>query len=361
VSAPKGLLKREWLFNLYRTLTAILLALLLGFVIIYFVSEEPFEAFATFVFGPFSSPMRFGNMIEAAIPLIFTGLAVSLAFEASQFNIGAEGQFFLGAVAGTIVGIVLPLPGVLHPLACILAAAATGALCGFIPGWLKARWGASELVSSLMLNYVYFRLGLYLINYHFRDTGAGAMVSWPVRQTAEFARFLPPTRLHWGILVVIAAVAGAYLFLYRTRWGYALRMTGLNQNFARFAGISTGSVIIYSQALGGALAGVGGAVEVMGIHRRFLWMMMPGYGWDGIIVAILARNNPLGVVVGALFLAYLRTGADIMARMTDVTSEMIAVIQGVMILLVTAQAFLAGWRHRIVVRQATRREASENA
>jgi len=114
-------------------------------------------------------------------------------------------------------------------------------------------------------------------------------------------------------------------------------------------------VVVY-----GAVAGVGGAVEILGIHRRFLWLGLPGYGWDGIIVAILARNNPVSVVLGALFLAYLRTGADIMARMTDVSAEMIAVIQGVMILLVTAQAFLAGWKHRIVVREATRKEATQS-
>ncbi len=346
----------DYLFQVYRTLIAVFLALVLGFVITCFVSEMPLEAFGNFLLGPLTSVRRFGNVIEAAIPLVFTGLAVAIVFQASQFNIGAEGQFFMGAVAAVIVGIVLPLPGVIHVLVCLAAAMAAGALCGWIPGVLKARLGASELVSSLMLNYVYFRLGVYVINYHFRDKEAGALVSWPVRETSWLHQFLQPTRIHWGILVVAAAVVFVYLFLYRTRWGYALRMTGLNINFARYAGISTASVIVYSQVLGGAIAGLGGAVEMLGIHRRFIWMMMPGYGWDGIIVAILARNNPLGVVLGALFLAYMRTGADIMARMTDVSAEMVTVIQGVMILLVTAQAFLAGWRHRIVVREATRRK-----
>lgn len=353
-------LRRDWTFQIGRTLIAIGLALLLGFIITLMVSDEPLHAFGTFLFGPFSTTMRFGNMIEMAIPLVFTGLAVSLAFQAGQFNIGAEGQFFIGAVAATIVGIMLPLPGILHPIAAVMAAALAGMAAGYIPGWLKARWGASELVSSLMLNYVYLRLGLYIISYHYRDTTAGAMVSWQIEKTAWLNQFLPPTRIHWGIIFVVLAVVAVYLFMYRTRWGYALRMTGLNLSFAKFAGISTASVIIYSQALGGLVAGIGGAVEILGIHRRFLWMMTPGYGWDGIIVAILARNNPISVVIGALFLAYMRTGADIMARMTDVSSEMIAVIQGVMILLVTASAFLAGWKHRIVVREATRKEAAQS-
>lgn len=346
-------LKREISFQLLRTLIAILVALLIGFVIICLVSKQPVDTFLTFLFGPFSSARRFGNMIELAIPLTFTGLAVAMAFQASQFNIGAEGQFFLGAVAATIVGISVSLPPVLHVLMALAAAVVVGALAGYVPGILKARWGASELVSSLMLNYVFFRLGIYFINYHFRDTTAGAMVSWPLRDSSWLPQFLPPTRVHAGLLIAAGAVAFAYLFLYRTKWGYALRMTGLNEKFAKYAGIGTASVIVYSQVVGGGIAGLGGAVEMLGIYRRFQWMALPGYGWDGIIVAILARNNPLSIPLGALFLAYLRIGADIMARMTDVSAEMVTVIQGVMILLVTAQAFLAGWKHRVVVKEAT--------
>ena len=203
-----------------------------------------------------------------------------------------------------------------------------------------------------MLNYIFLRLGLYLINYHYRDINAGAMVSWPLKESSWLPQFLPPTRIHWGIAVAVLALVFTFLFLYRSRWGYALRMTGLNLKFAGYAGISTGAVIIYSQSISGAIAGLGGASEMLGIYHRFQWLGLPGYGFDGIIVAILARNNPLAVPLGALFLAYLRTGADIMARMTDVTAEMIAVIQAIIILLVTAQAFLSGWHQKIVVKEA---------
>ncbi len=345
-------MKRDMLFEFGRTLVAIGLALLLGFIITYLVSENPGEAFSTFLLGPLSSVRRFSTFIETVIPLIFTGLAVSIVFQASQFNIGAEGQFFFGAVAATFVGVALDLPPVIHVLVALLAAAVAGGFAGYIPGILKARWDASELVSSLMLNYVFLRLGLYIINYHLRDPNAGAMVSYPLKETAWLPQFLPPTRLHWGLALAVLAIIFCYYFLYRTRWGYALRMTGLNLSFSGYSGINTASVIVYSQIVGGAIAGLGGASELLGIYRRFQWQMLPGYGFDGIIIAILARNNPLLVPVAALFLGYLRTGADIMARMTDVTSEMVAVIQAIMILLVTAQAFLAGVRHRMVVRGA---------
>lgn len=345
-------MKKEYIFEAVRSLVAILLAMVLGFIVTYLVSKEPGEAFRSFLTGPFTSPRRLGNLIEAAIPLTFTGLAVSVAFQAMQFNMGAEGGFFFGAIAATIVGIVVPAPGWLHPLLALVAGGLAGAVVGWIPGVLKSRWGASELVSSLMLNYVFFRVGMYLINYHFRDTNAGAMVSLPLRETSWLAQFLPPTRIHLGIFVALLAIVFTYLFLYRSRWGYALRMTGLNLPFADYAGINTKSVITYSQVIMGVIAGIGGAVEMLGIYHRFQWLALPGYGFDGIIVSILARNNPLGIPFAALFLAYLRTGADIMGRTTDVSAEMITVIQAVMILLVTAQAFLAGWKHRIVVKEA---------
>ncbi|HLT58347.1 MAG: ABC transporter permease [Limnochordales bacterium] len=346
-------MKGEIAFEVLRTLVAVALALALGLLIIYLVSEEPWEAFATLVTGPLTTTRRFGNFIEMAIPLIFTGLAISVVFQASQFNIGAEGQLFLGAVAATMVGIAFQLPPFLHVTAALGAAILAGALGGLVPGFLKARWGANELVSSLMLNYVYYRLGLYIINYHFRDERAGAMVSFRLAETAWLHQFWPPTRLHGGLFIALAAVVLTYLFLYHTRWGYALRMTGINASFAAYSGIAVGTVILYAQVLSGGIAGLAGGVEMLGILRRFQWQMMPGYGFDGIIVAILARNHPLLVPLAALFLAYLRTGADIMARMTDVTAEMVTVIQSVMILLVTAQAFLQQYRHRAVVR-ATR-------
>ncbi len=346
------MINRENLFDIGRTLLAIILALLLGFVIILLVSEEPYEAFKLFVTGPLTTPRRLGNWIEAAIPLVFTGLAVSVAFQAGQFNIGAEGQLFFGAVLATIVGLSFQLPMYLHVFVALLGDLVGGALVGTTPGVMKARWGASELVSSLMLNYVFYRLGLYLINYHFRDPAAGAMVSYRIPQTAWLQQFMPPTRIHWGLWVAIAAVVFTYLFIYHTRWGYALRMTGLNKNFAAYSGISVTGVIIYSQIISGGIAGLAGAADVLGLYRRFQWQMLPGYGFDGIIIATLARNNPIAVPVAALFLAYIRSGASVMSRMTDVSSEMVAIIQGIMILLVTAQAFLSTWHHRAVVKEA---------
>jgi len=319
------------------------------------VSEEPFEAFRWLLTGPFSTTRRIGNVFESVIPLIFTGLAVSFVLLAGQFNLGAEGQLFIGGVFAAIIGIVFKMPIYIHLPFALLTSMFIGGLAGSIPGVLKAKWGASELVSSLMLNYVFLRLGLYLVNYHFRDPRAGTMVSFRIEETAKLRQFLPPTRIHWGLLISVAAVILSYIFIYRTKWGYALRMVGSNKAFAEYVGINVSSVIIYSQVISGGLAGLAGASDVLGLFGRFEWTGLPGYGFDGIIVAIIARFNPIAVPFAAFFLAYLRNGASIMSRMSDVSSEFVAIIQGVIILLVTAEAFLSGIYQRSIRKEAQKR------
>jgi len=212
----------------------------------------------------------------------------------------------------------------------------------------------SELVASLLLNYVAYFLGLYLINFHFRDKNAGYLVSYQLPETAWFQQFIPGTRMHWGIFISLAAAVLVYLFLYHTTTGYEIRMTGFNEKFARFGGIDVLKIVVLCQLVLGFLAGLGGMTEVMGIHRRFNWQAQPGYGWDGVVVAIIGRNHPLLIIAASFFLAYLRVGGQVLNLMSDVPSEMVTVIQSVIILLITAEAFLAQWRYRITVRQAER-------
>ncbi|MEW9094513.1 MAG: ABC transporter permease [Clostridiaceae bacterium] len=344
--------KIETQFEIIRTFVAILLAMSLAFLIILGISKQPLEALTTFLTGPFSSLRRFGNMIEMSIPFIFSGLSVCVMFQAKQFNMITEGAFFIGGVAASFIAVKVMLPIGIHPIVAILFGGLIGALAGLIPGILKTKWNADELVSSLMLNYVCLYMGIYVINNVLRDPSAGMMSSYVFNPTAVLKKIVPGTRIHLGIFVAILFIILTYLFMYRSKWGYALRMTGLNKNFAEYSGINTKKVILYSQVLGGFIAGLGGATEILGMYQRFQWQSLPGYGFDGIIVAILARNNPLFIPVGALFLAYLRVGADIMARMTDVPSEVIAVIQAIIIMLIAANRFLAKWKHQRIVKDS---------
>jgi simple sugar transport system permease protein len=206
-----------------------------------------------------------------------------------------------------------------------------------------------------MLNYVGYYFGLYLINWHFRDKNAGYLVSLQLPKTAWLAQFIANTRMHYGILLSLVFAVLVYLFLYHTTSGYEIRMTGANERFARFGGINVFKVVVLCQLILGLLAGVGGMEEVMGIHRRFNWQTSPGYGWDGVVVAIIGRNHPLLIVAASFFLAYLRVGGQVLNLMSDVPAEMVTVIQSIIILLITAEAFLAQWRFRITVAQAGRR------
>jgi len=349
--------KQKRLFELSRTILAILIALLIALITILFVSEEPAKALNTFLLGPLKSMRHFGNVLEMMIPLLFTGLAVSIMFSAAQFNLGAEGAFFLGGIISTYIAVKWALPNVVHPAIAILAGGLVGALFCGIPAFLKVKWNASELVSSLMLNYVALFLGLYIINYFLRDVNAGAMVSYKLAESSKLIKLIPKTRVHFGILIAAVAVITVFYFMFRTRWGYRIRLTGLNSSFARYSGIKTASVVILAQLLGGFVAGAGGSIEILGMYRRFSWQALPGYGWDGVIVAILARNNPALIPVGAFFLAYLRIGADLMARTSDVQSEVVYIIQGVMIVLIAAESFMAHYRHKLVFKEARNRRA----
>ncbi len=340
------------LFELGRIVIAIVIALALAMVIIFFNSDMPGEALKSFLLGPLDSLRHIGNVLELMIPLIFCGLSVSIMFSAAQFNLGAEGGFFFGAIGASFLAVNWNLPPVIHPFIAILWGGAIGAVFCGIPGLLKIKWGASELVSSLMFNYIAFFFGLYLINYFLRDVNAGAMVSYPFGETAKLIKLIPKTKVHFGIFIAILMIFLSAVFIFRTRWGYRIRVIGKNIAFAEYSGINTANTILLSQLVGGFIAGMGGAVEVLGLYRRFTWQSLPGYGWTGVIVAILARNNPLYVPVAAFFLAYLSIGADIMSRQTDVPNEFVAIIQGVIIILVAAEAFLARQRHKLVVKEA---------
>ena len=186
-------------FTLIRTLIAILIGIIISVVLIYIISEMPAYSVKQFLLGPLLSRGRFANVIETASPMIFCGVAIAIAFQAKQFNIGAEGALFLSAAVGTAFAVSTNMPTVLHIIMVLVVAGATGAIWGFIPGILKAKWGASELVASLMMNYIAYFGGLYLINYHFRDKAAGYLVSFELPETAWLYQFMPGTRLHLGI------------------------------------------------------------------------------------------------------------------------------------------------------------------
>lgn len=339
-------------FNLFRTALSIVIAFLISFFIIFLISDQPLEAIMKMITGPLGSKRLFANVIELTIPLIFTGVAVSIMFSANQINLGSEGAFHLGGLVGAVIGLLLPLPGGIHPIVAILIGGLVGATFTAIPAILKIFTSASELVSSLMLNYLALFFGNYILSYYLRDTSAGALTSHLLPQSVKLNSIISGTNIHIGLIIALLVALFGYLFLYKSKMGYMLRISGQNEQFAKYSGMNIVMVILLSQVIGGFIAGVGGTVQLLGLYRRFSWASLLGYGWDAIIVTTLAKKNPLYVPLSAFFLAYIRIGADIMSRSTDVSPEIVSITQGIIIILIVAEQFLSKYKHKLVSKEA---------
>ena len=338
-------------FDMFRMLFSILIALLISFILIFCVSDQPLTAIGYLLTGPFSSKRNLGNVIETMIPLIFTGSGVCIMFSANQINLATEGAFHLGGLvsAAVVLGLGTTTGIVSIPVALITSALAGGLFCT-IPALMKIKTTASEMVSSLMLNYISLWLCTFVVMKFLVDPSVGAATYvLPV----AMPKLVKGTNIHLGLIFALLVAVLGYVFLYKTKIGYELRITGENEEFARYSGINVVKVILISQLVGGIIAGLGGGVELLSpLYDRFSWMSLLGYGWDAIIICTLAKKNPLYTPLAALFLAYLRTGASIMARYTDVTLEIVQITQGLIILLVVAEQFLSGMKHKIIAKEA---------
>lgn len=327
-------------FDLLRLFVAIGIALLITTGIVFLVSENPAKALSTLLMGPISSKRYLFNVFEMMVPLILTGLSLSLVFKSGNFSMITDASFYMGAVIASFIAIMIPLPGGVHPIAAIILAGFIGGLIGSIPAFCKVKYKANELVTSLMLNYVFFYFGLYIVNKFLADRQASNFASLKFLNTAQLSNIVQGTRLHSGFIIAIVACILLYIFLTSTKWGYEIRVVGSNAEFARYSGINTKKVVLYTSFISGFVAAIGGAIEKLGMYRRFQWSQAPSYAWDGVIISILSSNNPIFVPIAAFFLSYIRVGADIMSRQTDVQNEIVSLIQGIIILLVTAERFL---------------------
>lgn len=348
-----------------RIVLAVLIALGLGFIITLLVSKDPIGAYNAFLTGPVSRLNRAGEWIKESITLTMLGLAVAMVFKANLFNIGQDGQMQLGALVSGIVVLFIPLPAILRIPLALFAAGLVGYLWGLVPGLLKAHLNANELVSSLMLTAIAGRFYEYVLVAFLKPPTAGYNVSADFPPEGLLPNFVPPfmTNLYQlftqkanitiMIYIAIALVFITYFLMYRTPFGYELRMVGANMKFARYGGVNTRKTIAQTMAVSGILAGLAGAHLTMGIHGRVITQITASLGFEGIVVALLARNNPLMVPIAALAYGYLRAGADIMERASDVPREMVLVIQAIIILLVTAERILPMVQKAVADRRST--------
>ncbi|HEY3336521.1 MAG TPA: ABC transporter permease [Candidatus Limnocylindrales bacterium] len=287
--------------------------------------------------------------LVAATPLIFTGLAVAISFRSGAFNIGVEGQFVLGAFGATVAAIALKeQPMWLIILVSSLAGIVTGAIWGFIPGVLKAKTGASEVITTIMLNYVAAQVVLFGLRSEFlRQENSDQPIS---KVLSEFVRIpqildLPSIRLHWGFVVALLMAVVVSWFLFKTTRGFELRAAGFNMTAARYAGMSASGSIIIAMVLSGALAGLGGSMEVLGTVPQMSNDISAGYGFNAIALALLAGNRPVGIVAAALLFGALRTGGGLMQVKTGIPLDLLTFIQALVIMFVAAPGLIrAIWR-----------------
>ena len=319
---------------------AILIAFIVGAAVLAVTGYSPVDAYVSMASGAFGSSYGVGQTLTQATPIVFTSIAFLIGLKAGLFNIGIEGQFLMGAMGATLAGVYLDgLPWVIHIPLTILVGMVAGAFWALIPAVLKTRFDAHEVITTMMLSYVAQFLTSYLVNYPFKAPG---WVSQTVRlpASAELARILPPTQLSAGIYIAVALVAVIWFLLKRTILGYELRVIGFNPTAAENAGIRINRGVILSLVISGAIAGLGGAVEIMGVHKRFIDGFSPGYGWDGLAVALVGGLNPLGSMLASILFGALRSGGMIMSRSTGVPLDINILLQGLVILFVAAPALI---------------------
>lgn len=281
--------------------------------------------------------------LVASTPYIFAGLAVALGFRAGLFNVGVEGQLFMGAIFATYVGYAITgLPAILHLPLTLLAGFAGGALWGFIPGWLKAKTGAHEVINTIMMNWIAFRLTDWLLAGPMRRADSGGMPISPfIQPSAELPRFFQaPIRLHLGFFVALAMAWLVWWFLFKTTWGYNLRTVGANPHAARYAGMNIVHSTILGMTLSGGLAGLAGANQVMAISHNMVMGLSSGYGFDSIALALLGNSHPLGVVLASLLFGTLRNGATQMMVTTKIPIDIISILQALILMFVAAPAII---------------------
>ena len=355
-------LERERSDRIVRIVTpfiSVVIAMLIGSLFILASGHSPIEAFAALWQGAFGTQRAIGETLLRSTPLIFTGLALAWGFRAGLFNIGAEGQLFLGGLAAAAVGLwVGGMSWFISIPIILLSAALAGAAWAFIPAIMKARIGANEVITTMMFSYIGRYLVSWVITGPLMDAGGIPQTpQLPVNSILPrlnvIVPFLKPTRAHTGILLAIVFALVVWAALKYTTLGFEARAVGFNPFASSAGGISVSSTIVKSLCISGALAGLAGAVEVMGVYGRLFDSFSNGFGFTGIAVALLAKNNPIGVIPAALLFGALSAGAGTMQLEADVSQQVVAIIQGIIIFLIAAESVvpwaLERWRKRKVV------------
>lgn len=308
---------------------------------------NPVDMISALIYGDAQDVRNaFNPILESlvqATPYIFAGLACALAFRAGLFNIGVEGQLFMGAAAATYVGYsITGLPAIIHMPLAFLAGALGGALWGMIPGLLKATTGGNEVINCIMMNYIAYRVTTWLLIGPMTRPGTGGMPLSPIIEKSAWIPqfFKTPIRFHLGFFIALGFAALVWWILFKTTWGLNLRMVGVNPRAAKYAGLNITQVTIIGMALSGALAGMAGGNEILAVNRSMAIGLSSGYGFDSIALALLGNNHPVGVIFAALLFGVLKNGATKMMVVSGTPIDIVTILQAVILIFVAAPAII---------------------
>ena len=304
--------------------------------------SDPTAAMSSLFQGAVTNPDALPETLVTTTPYLLVGLGLALGFRAGLFNIGAEGQYYVGALAGTFAGYSIHgLPGIVEIPIALIFGMAGGFAWAAIAGALKARFGAHEVITTIMLNYVSFLLVNYLIvGGPMYLPGSVPQHSRNLDPNVQLPVILPGTRLHLGLIIALVAVPAVWLLMERTTIGFRLRAVGFNPEASRAAGMSVGWTIVLTMGLSGALAGLAGTVQILGLNQNMTAAVGAGYGFNSIAVALLARSNPWAVLPAALLFGGLQSGASFMQLDTQVSSDVVSIVQATVIIFVAAPVII---------------------
>lgn len=340
--------------ELYIPVVAVLIAIIIGSIIMMVTGFNPVIAYISLFLGAFGNVNNIANTLAAAVPLILTGLGVAISFKAGLFNIGAEGQYWIGAIVGVWIGYSFTgLPWYIHiPFALVAAMIAGGLWAGLIPGLAKAYTGANEVITTMMMSYIAIYFSHFLLEFGPMMDKSGTIPQSPVINDSAVIPFLiRNTQLSYGIFIALVAAIFVYWLMFKTTWGFEMRAVGYNQKAARYAGMNVPLNMVLSLGLSGAFAGLAGAVQMLGVQHRLYDSFTSGYGYTAIVVALLANNNPIGVIFAAILFAALGTGSQYMQLNAQVPGQMADVITGLIVFFVAAYRIAEVIKDRLAKRQ----------
>lgn len=346
----------NWLIDLAVPMLSIFTALAIAAVVIWAAKANVVLAYEGLLEGALGNVRNLSETLLITAAYTLAGLAVTLGYRCGLFNIGVEGQFYMGALASVFVGYAIKgLPAYIHLPLALIAGALGGALWGAIPGFLKAKLGAHEVINSIMLNYIAVKTVDYLVKNPMRDKASTIPRTPYIEPTAMLPTLIPGYRLHAGLLIAIVAVFFVYWFLWKTTLGFEIRTVGANPDAAKYAGMSVTQRFVLTMVLSGALAGLSGTGEVLGTNHSLPAAFISGYGFDSIAIALLAKSHPFGVLPAAFLWAALRNGAGLMQVRAGISIDLINIVQALVIVFIAADEIIR-WLYRIKRRREEIRE-----